>query len=137
MFEIKQLSKIDKPKDSILIEGLPGMGNVGKVAIDFIIDSVKAKKLYEIYSTKFPHSVFINERNMVELPKIEIYYKYFKNKLFLFLTGDVQPLDEESSYEFCNSILDIAQKFKSSEIITLGGIGLSEVPKNPKVYWTL
>ncbi|MEE9525547.1 MAG: PAC2 family protein, partial [Candidatus Woesearchaeota archaeon] len=67
--------KLNKP---ILIEGLPGIGNVGKVAVDFLIDELKAVKLYELFSYTFPHSVFVNEQNLVELPKIEIYYVKMK-----------------------------------------------------------
>ncbi len=133
-----KIKKLAKPtlKDIVLIEGLPGIGNVGKIAVDFIIDSVKAKKLFQIYSYSFPHSVFINEQNLVELPVIEIFYKKIKGKSFLFLTGDIQPLDEESCYEFCEQILDIFQKFKGKEIITIGGIALQKIPKAPKIFYT-
>ena len=58
----------------IFIEGLPGIGNVGKIAVDFFIDELKAIKLYSFFSYKFPHSVFINEKNLVEMPKIELYW---------------------------------------------------------------
>ncbi len=135
MWKIEKLSneKISKP---ILIEGLPGIGNVGKIATDFIVDKLKAKKIFEITSYKFPHCVFVNEKNLVELPTIEIYHKKVKNKSFLFLVGDVQPMDEVTCYEFCDKILDIFQKHKGKEIITLGGIAIEKVPKHPKVYCT-
>ena len=55
-----------KPKLSnpVMIEGLPGIGNVGKVAVDFIIEEMKATMLYDITSYSFPHSVFVNEENV-------------------------------------------------------------------------
>lgn len=134
-WEIKQVSK-PKIKNPILIEGLPGVGNVGKIAVDFIIDKIKAKKLFEFSSYNLPHCVFINENNLMELPTIEIYYKNLKNKTLLFLAGDIQPLDEVSCYEFCNKVLDTFEKDKVKEIITLGGIALQRIPKSPKVYCT-
>jgi len=115
---------------------LPGIGNVGKVVTDFIVDELGATKLYEITSNTFPHSVFVNEENLVELPKIEIFYKKVNGHDLLLLGGDVQPIDEVSSYEFSEKILDLVQKFDTKEIITLGGIGLAEIPKKPKVYCT-
>ena len=123
-------------KNPIFIEGLPGIGNVGKVAVDFLIEELEAKKVYDIFSFTFPHSVFVNEDNLVELPHIGIYHKKVGKNDFLFLAGDVQPMDEMASYEFTDMILNIAQKHKCKEIITLGGIGLHDVPKNPKVYCT-
>lgn len=132
------IKRVPKLNDPILIEGLPGIGNVGKVAIDFIIDHLNAKKLYDIFSYTFPHSVFVNEDNLVELPVIEMYYKKFGNgrRDLLLLAGDVQPIDEVSSYEFSDKVLDILQEFNGKEVITLGGIGLQSIPKKPKVFMT-
>ena len=123
-------------KNPVLIEGLPGIGNVGKIAVDFMIDSLKAKKLFEITSNDLPHCVFVNEQNMVELPSIDIYGKDVGNKTVLMLAGDIQPMSENSCYEFCNSILDTFQKDKLQEIITLGGIALPKIPTKPKVHTT-
>ncbi len=136
-WKIQQFGKTPKLNKPLLIEGLPGIGNVGKVAVDFLIDELDAKKLYEITSYTFPHSVFVNEDNLVELPIVEVFYKRFTGKKdILLLGGDVQPIDEISSYEFSDKILDIVQKLKGNEIITLGGIGLADIPKKPKVYCT-
>ena len=60
-----QFGKTPKLNMPIFIEGLPGIGNVGKIAVDFLIDELKAKKLYEITSYAFPHSVFLNEDNLL------------------------------------------------------------------------
>jgi len=137
-WKIDQLGSKPKLNRPIFIEGLPGIGNVGKVAVDFLIDELDAKKIYEITSYSFPHSVFVNEDNLVELPMIEIFYKKFDGKRpdLLLMGGDVQPTDEVSSYEFSDKALDIIQQFRGQEIITLGGIGLAEAPKKPKIYCT-
>ncbi|MEA3430558.1 MAG: PAC2 family protein [Nanoarchaeota archaeon] len=139
MWELSQsVKRLPKLNDPILIEGLPGIGNVGKVAVDFIIDHLKAKKIYDLFSYTFPHSVFVNEDNLIELPVIEMYYKKMgagKRDLLL-LAGDVQPIDEVSSYKFSDTILDVVQQFGGKELVTLGGIGLQSIPKKPKVYCT-
>ena len=67
-------------KNPILIEGLPGIANVGKIAVDFLAQELKAKRLASFYSNSFPHSVFINEENLVEVPKIELWYKRYNGK---------------------------------------------------------
>src|SRR3989344_3345570 len=136
-WRIMQVGKAPKLNNPVFIEGLPGIGNVGKVAVDFLIDELKAIKLYEITSYTLPHSVFVNEDNLVELPIVEVFYKQFKGKRdILLLGGDVQPVDEVSSYEFSEKILDVVQKFNGKEVVTLGGIGLADIPKKPKVYCT-
>ncbi|MBW2971955.1 PAC2 family protein [Candidatus Woesearchaeota archaeon] len=126
-----------KIKNSVLIVGLPGIGNVGKIAADFIIDEVKAKPLYNIFSHELPNSVFVNDQNLVELPSVELYWKKRNGKPdILVLTGDVQPAEESSSYDFCEGILEVAQKLGVGMVITLGGIGLADVPKKPQVFCT-
>ena len=135
-WKFKEMTKIN-PKATILIEGLPGMGNVGKIAVDFMIETLEAKKIYEISSYTLPHCAFINENNIVELPKISLFYKKVKGNEFVFLAGDVQPLSELDCYEFCDNILNLFKKNKLKEIITLGGIGLGNIPDEPKLYCAL
>lgn len=134
-FQVEYLSK-PVLKNPILIEGLPGIGNVGKIAMDFLVENVKAKKIIQIYSHYFPHSVFINEKNLIDIPVMSIYSAKIGKQDFLFLAGDIQPIDEPSCYEFCETIIGILQSFKGNEVITLGGIGLQKIPKKPKVYVT-
>lgn len=137
MWKIKFVGKKPELKKPILIEGLPGIGNVGKITADFLIDEVKAKKIAEFQGEGLPHSVFINEDNLIELPTIELFYKKSKNgKDVLIVAGDAQPVDDKSCYAFCEQVLNLAEEYKCSEIITLGGIALKQEPKTPQVYCT-
>jgi proteasome assembly chaperone (PAC2) family protein len=125
-----------KLKSPILIEGMPGIGNVGKISMDMLIEETRAELIMSFHSYKMPNSVFVNEKNLVDLPKISLHHKKIRGQDYIFLTGDVQPIDEESSYEFCEMIIHLFKEMKGKFIITLGGIGLSDVPENPEVYIT-
>ncbi len=132
-----KLQKFPKLKNPIFIEGLPGIGHVGKLAVDFMIDELKAKKFLEVYSHSFPNLVFVNEKNLVELPTVKFYYAERKGKNdIIIMSGDVQPTEEKDSYEFTEQILKLLEEMNVSQIITLGGIGLQNPPKEPKVYCT-
>ena len=123
-------------KNPILIVGLPGIGNVGKIVVDFLADELKAKKLYEFRSSHFPNTVFVTENNLVALPSIELFYKKMGKYDLLLMAGDVQPISQESCYEFCTLVLDMFSELNGKQVITLGGIGLQEVPDAPKVFCT-
>ncbi|MBN1275372.1 PAC2 family protein [Candidatus Woesearchaeota archaeon] len=123
-------------KDTTFIEGLPGIGNVGKVVVDYLIEQVGAERIARFFSNTLPNSVFVNEDSLVELPKIEVYHARIKGKDFLFMTGDVQPADEVASYTFCQEVLSRAGSWGVRRVITLGGIGLQEEPSQPDVYCT-
>ncbi len=135
-WQLVQKKKLSSLINPLFIEGLPGIGNVGKVAIDFVIDEIGAEKVYEITSSSFPHSVFVNDGGLVELPSIEIFHKKSGGRDLLLMGGDVQPIDEPGCYSFTHHLLDLLQKHRVREIITLGGIGLADIPKKPKVYIT-
>lgn len=132
----KTVDKLPKFNRPVLVEGLPGIGNVGKVVADFLIDELDAKKIYDFFSYSLPNSAYVTEENLVELPKLEIYHKRCNGRDILLLTGDIQPLDEVSCYEFCDAVIDLFKGIGGTDIITLGGIGLAAPPRNPKVYAT-
>jgi len=123
-------------KNPILVDGLLDYGNIGKIAVDYIIKLLKAEKFCELYPSSIPNLIFINDENLIELPMIEMFCKKMEDKTLFFLTGDTHLLDDETSYEFCDTILEVVQEFKAQEIITIGSITLQQPPKNPKVYCT-
>lgn len=130
---IKKDFTCEKP---VFIEGLPGIGNVGKIVIDYLIELTKATKVASFFSYDLPNSVFVNEKNMIQMPSIELHHVNIKNQDYLFLTGDAQPAQERASFELTVRLLDLIRSYKCKEIITLGGIGLNEVPESPSVFVT-
>lgn len=134
---ITKKSKPVKLKNPILIVGLPGIGNVGKIAADFLVDELKAKEVYRIASHYFPHSVFITDDSIIEMPTVSFHYVKAGKKTsrdIVLLTGDVQPMEEQASYIFCEKMVNMATEFGCKEVVTMGGIGLSGEPKKPQVY---
>lgn len=133
MFAIKKKSEL-KLKDPVMIEGLPGIGNVGKLAVDFMIEELKPTLLYEVHSYAFPHSVLVGEDDTVSLPSIKIYAAKQGKKDLLLLSGDAQPINEESSYVFAEKMIEIASELGCKEIVTLGGVGRPQPPEKPLLY---
>ena len=129
--------KLNKP---VLFTGLPGIGLVGKIAVDYMLKQFKAKKIANVYSDSFPPSVYI-EDGVLELIRDELLLYRFKNRDFLFLAGPVQPaLDVRFSslrdhYEFAETIVKTAKALGVKEIYTLAGINIGEarMHRNPNV----
>ncbi len=119
---IKELTKTEL-KNPILIEGLPGLGLVGKIATRYLIKQLKAQKLAYLYSPHFPYFVLVSKKGSVRLVRGTFYFwknNNGENDLILF-TGDSQAQTIEGQYEISNSILDFAQKHGVKLIITIGG----------------
>ena len=86
------VSKKVQLKNAILLEGLPGVGNVGKLATAHLIAELGATKCTEIYSSHFPPQVLIEESGEVRLVNNELFYWRGKKDArdLLFLTGEYQ-----------------------------------------------
>jgi uncharacterized protein (TIGR00162 family) len=129
-------SKKPKLKNPILIEGLPGIGNVGKLAVEHLIDSMEATKFAELHSKDFPPQVFINIDGTIKLVNNEFFYwkaKKRNQRDLILLTGDYQGLSSQGQYELVEKILDVAEELGTKNIYTLGGYGLGHEIENPKV----
>ena len=129
--KIKVLEKV-KLRNPILIEGLPGIGNVGRVAAGYLVNELKMKKFAELYSPHFLPLVILHQDAVAHLLKCEFYYHKGKRDIIV-LTGDTQSISPEGHYEICETILDFAEKNGVKEIVTLGGFAESKMVEKPKV----
>ncbi len=133
---VRYIGKKPKLKEPVLIEGLPGIGNVGKLAVEHLIDTIGAKKFAELHCKDFPPQVFINQDGTIKLVNNEFYYwkaKKKEQKDIILITGDYQGLSSQGQYELVEKILDIADEFNVKELFTLGGYGLGHEIQKPDV----
>jgi hypothetical protein len=130
---IKELDKVEL-NNPILIEGLPGLGLVGKIAIRHLVQQLKAQKFAYIYSPHFPYFVLVSKKGNVRLLRGTFYFwknRNGKNDLILF-TGDSQAQTIEGQYEISDYILKFAKQHDVKMIITIGGYRM-EAKEKPKV----
>lgn len=133
---VRYIGKKPTLENPMLIEGLPGIGNVGKLAVEHLIDSIKAKKFAELYCKDFPPQVFINSNGTISLVKNEFYYWKAKNanqRDLVLITGDYQGLSSQGQYELVDNILTILEDLGVKELYTLGGYGLGHDISRPQV----
>jgi len=127
---MKELPKLSSP---ILIEGLPGIGFVGKLAADTMVEELKAEKIAELHSHRFPHQVLIERDGSIKLLKNEIYLSKRKGGDLIILVGDVQPTSPEAQHEVMNAILDFFESIGGKTIFTLGGYSIGKIVEKPRV----
>ena len=127
---VTQKVKLKKP---ILVEGFPGIGNVGRVAAGYLVSEMKMKEFAELYSQHFLPLVILHEDSVAHLLKCEFYYHKGKSNDIIVLTGDTQSISPEGHYEVCETVLDFAEKLGVKNIITLGGFAEAKEVSEPKV----
>ena len=120
----------------IFIEALPGVGHVGKLVADHMVDELDAVKFAEIYSPTFPPQVLVGEGGMIENMINELYYIKDlgeDNLDVILITGNTQSLSPDGQYIVCEEILDFLEPFGISRIFTLGGVPTGQPIENPRV----
>ena len=115
-------------ENPVFVQGLPGFGNVGKIAAYLLIKFCGAKPFAELYSPSFPDYVSVNSKGICRLPKYEFYAAHMEKNDFLIMTGDTQPSfdDVVAHYVVCNEILDFVEKYGCNFIVTIGGVTITK-----------
>lgn len=133
-----EITYLKKPelKNPILMQGLPGVSNVGRIAVSYLVEKLKAEKFAEIHSPCFFPLALVSPKNEIISPSIDIYYYKGKRDL-IFVIGDSQPVDYKCYYVICEKILELCREFKVKEIITTGGFGVGVEKPKPRVFGAL
>jgi len=109
-------------EEPILVVGLPGIGNIGKIVAGLLIESSRAELFAELYSPTFPDHALISKDGVCRPPRYEFYASKAGRNLIV-LTGDSQPPLEDipAHYEVCGDVLDFVTQLGCNSIITVGG----------------
>jgi len=127
------VSKKPKLKNPYCIVGLPGIGNIGRIAVGYMVHQLKAKKFAELYSPYFFPFVMIHN-NMIHTLRNEFYFCKTGQRDLILLIGDCQTYDPKGHYEVVGKILEFLKSFNCKEVITVGGFGTGKVSEEPKIY---
>ena len=123
---LHKVSNVEIKPSAVVIQGLPGMGLIGKIAANFLIKHFDAQEIARIYSSFFPPVVQIDSKtSMGRLARMEIYAITKTTPNLLILTGDAQPHDI-GIIQVLNSVLDYVIELKADTLICLGGLRVHE-----------
>jgi uncharacterized protein (TIGR00162 family) len=120
----------------VLIEGLPGVGNVGKLAADYLREKLPATPLATIHSKYFPPQVYVNEQGVIRLVSNDLSYwkaKRPEQRDVLLLGGDYQGISPEGQYELTEQVLRFVVKLGVKEVFTLAGFAQGHLVETPRV----
>ncbi|MDJ0269172.1 MAG: PAC2 family protein [Aigarchaeota archaeon] len=118
--------------DGVLIEGLPGIGLVAKVAVSYVIKQLDVKHVCRIFSPHFPSVGYVSEGKII-FSFADIYYASKPLNLFL-LYGNSQPSTSFGQHDFCDKVVRFAKDLGCNTIITLGGYGKESVSELREIY---
>lgn len=133
---IKELEEVEL-ENPIILEGLPGIGFVGKIAADQIIKSLDAVKFAELTSEYFPPQVTMKKDGLIEHMRNDFYYIKDlgeKNQDVVIITGNTQGSDFEGQTAICKVLIEYFEGLNAKQLYTLGGLGTGEMVEKSQIF---
>jgi len=124
--DVVDVAEIDT-ESPVLVEGLPGVGHVGKLVAEHLVDEFDSRLVRRIHSQHFPPQCTVGEDGTTELTSAEIYELEADGVETLVLTGDHQSQTIDGHYKIADRVLGIADEADVGRIYALGGVATGEL----------
>ena len=124
--EIESVAEADL-RDPVLVEGLPGVGHVGALVAEHLIEETDSELVRRLYSEHFPPQVTIGEDGVADLACAEFYAVPTEGRDLLVLAGGHQAGSGVGHYRITDAALDVADSFGVDRAFALGGVPTGEL----------
>lgn len=112
-----------------LVEGFPGIGLIGTIAVGYLAEKEKTENIGYIVSKKFPPMASIHKGKPLFPARI---YVDHKHKIVLLFSEFVVPAN--TVYDIADSIITWAKENKIKRIISLAGMTSREESTKSEIY---
>ncbi len=117
-----------RPKNPILLHGFPGIGLVGTIATEFLLDHLKTEQIGKITMDEMPAMVAIHDKRMVD--PFGIFYNRQYNIVILHAVAPTQGFE----WKLADFVTEIARRLQAKEIISIEGVAGND-PEEFKVFY--
>ena len=121
-------------ENPLLIEGLAGIGHIGRNCVSYLAEQLDAEKIGILHSHHFPPYTLVSDDKTLDALENEIYHLEIDGRDVIMIEGNAQASSTEGHYEIADKVLDLAEELGVNEIMTIGGYGQGEVVDNPEVF---
>ncbi|MDE1766744.1 MAG: PAC2 family protein [Thaumarchaeota archaeon] len=131
-----KFSQIKEPslQKPLMIAAMQDMGDVGSIVIDFINANLDTAIFREVFPS-YPAYV-IDNGGYIDLPEEKWEYRSGKDTI-VFGGGSGQPSSTEELNVLCQDVINVAKKYSTRFIYTLGGFHTAKpIGKEPQTFVT-
>lgn len=120
-----------KPKNPVVVSGFPGIGMVGAIATEFLIQHLGTKQIGKIILDSSPPLVALHEGKLIEPFGI-----YYSRKHNIVVVHSIVALPG-SEWQVASALLSICSSLKVRELISIEGVGSAaeEAPQAARVFY--
>ncbi len=111
------------PKQSMILEAVPGVGNIGKILVDGLIEKHPSRTIGWILHPDFPPHATMSDEGLIGPPRLDIIDVILPNgESVCIVTGVMQPMTAPGQFEVAESILRLASDSEASRLLVLAGL---------------
>jgi len=118
--DVQVIAKKPSSNNPIIIEGFPGIGLVGNIASQYIVNELGMDYLGAVESRFFP-PLSVLQNGLANMP-VRIYEK--ADREVVVITSDI-PIHPASSYDVAKGLVPWMESIGSKEVICLAGISIA------------
>ncbi len=115
--DVKIVSETIKSENPLVIEGFPGIGLVGNIVCQHLIEELGMKYIGSIDSRHFP-PIAVLFNGIINTP-VRIYED--PNRNIIVVVSDI-PIHPTTSYDLSKALIDWVQFIKAKNIVSIAGI---------------
>ncbi|MEM1512428.1 MAG: PAC2 family protein [Candidatus Jordarchaeales archaeon] len=125
-------------REAVCVQGMPGIANVGKAVVDFLVEYNDARRVFQVYFSDFPSHVSVDDAGRVKALKSEVYFyrdERAGSNVFL-LTGDAQPTSNIGVNVLSKHIASLLHELNVKLVVSLGAMPVERLSSKPRVFVT-
>lgn len=133
------VERAEDPDEPIptLVEGLPGVGMVGKLAVRHLLEEQDGSLVARFHSEHFPPQIAVDRDGIASLPVVELHHVSTGDAELLLLSGDYQAATSIGHYRLTSAVLDVAIDVGVERAYAIGGVPTGELVDDPAVIGTV
>ena len=117
-----------KPKRPTIIEGFPGVGFVGTIATEFMLNHLNAKSIGYLFNPKLPPIAILHGKEIRRL--LEIFHAPKENLVFIHAISGTKGLE----WEVASAIVELAKLLNAKQIISLEGVVSPDNAQTSRIF---
>ena len=111
------------PEHHYLLEAVPGVGNVGKLVLDTLVNTHPSRTVLRILHPDLPPHATLNDEGLLEPPCMTVSAVDLPSgETVLVLTANFQPLSPAGQYEVATAVLELCSDAGTGLLLILAGL---------------
>ena len=111
------------PEHASMLEAVTGVGNVGKLVVDSLVEKHPSRSLAWILHPDFPPHSTLDSDSLLAPPRIRIDSVLLPDgRTVIVVGGNLQPMTAAGQHEISEAILELASESDTPQLLVLAGL---------------